>query len=84
MSQASDTVDIIVPRSGLGDADCEISRWKKTVGDSVSQGEVVVEVEADKSEIEIEIEDSGVLTEILAGDGSVVEPGQVIGRIEVG
>lgn len=82
MSEAKDKVDIIIPKSGLGDEDCEISQWKKAVGDAVSEGDVVVEFETDKSTLEIESEASGVLAEILADDGSSVKPGQVVGRIE--
>ena len=82
MSEAKANVDIIIPKSGLGDADSEISEWKKAVGDAISEGEVVVEVETDKSLLEIQSEASGVLVEILADEGSAVEPGQVVGRIE--
>ncbi len=82
MSEAKANVDIVVPKSGLGDTDSEVSQWKKAVGDAVSEGEVVVEIETDKSLLEIESEASGVLVEILADEGSAIEPGQVVGRIE--
>ena len=81
MSEANNMIDIVAPKSGL-DVDGEIVEWKKSVGDSVSEGEVLVEVETDKSVEELESEDGGVLVEILAEAGDVVKPGQVIGRIE--
>ena len=81
MSEANNMIDIVAPKSGL-DVDGEIVEWKKSVGDPVSEGEVLVEVETDKSVEELESEDGGVLVEILAEAGDVIKPGQVIGRIE--
>ena len=81
MSEANNMIDIVAPKSGL-DVDGEIVEWKKSVGDPVSEGEVLVEVETDKSVEELESEDGGILVEILAEAGDVVKPGQVIGRIE--
>ena len=81
MSEANNMIDIVAPKSGL-DVDGEIVEWKKSVGDPVSEGEVLVEVETDKSVEELASEDGGVLVEILAEAGDVVKPGQVIGRIE--
>jgi pyruvate/2-oxoglutarate dehydrogenase complex dihydrolipoamide acyltransferase (E2) component len=81
LSEANNMIDIVAPKSGL-DVDGEIVEWKKSVGDPVSEGEVLVEVETDKSVEELESEDGGVLVEILAEAGDVVKPGQVIGRIE--
>jgi pyruvate/2-oxoglutarate dehydrogenase complex dihydrolipoamide acyltransferase (E2) component len=81
LSEANNTIDIVTPKGGLAE-DGEIVEWKKSVGDSVSEGEVLVEVETDKSVEELESEGGGVLVEILAEAGDVVKPGQVIGRIE--
>jgi pyruvate/2-oxoglutarate dehydrogenase complex dihydrolipoamide acyltransferase (E2) component len=81
LSEANNMIDIVAPKSGL-DVDGEIVEWKKSVGDPVSEGEVLVEVETDKSVEELESEDGGVLVEILAEAGDIIKPGQVIGRIE--
>ncbi len=81
MSEANNVIDVVTPRGGLAE-DGEIVEWKKSVGDSVSEGEVLVEVETDKSVEELESEADGVLVEILAEAGDIVKPGHVIGRIE--
>lgn len=83
MSEKSNTVDVVAPKEGLSE-EGEVIEWKKSVGDAVSEGEVLVELETDKSVQEIESEVEGRLTEILYEAGSEVEPGQVIGRIAIG
>ena len=82
MSEANEVIDVVTPKGGLAE-DGEIVEWKKYVGDSVSEGEALVEVETDKSAEELESESDGVLVEILAEAGDIVKPGQVIGRIEI-
>lgn len=84
MSDSSKTVDIIVPKWGLTMEEAEISQWVKSVGDRVDKGEPVVEIVTDKAEGEVESEVAGVLIEVFAEPGQTVEPGEVIGRVEVG
>jgi pyruvate dehydrogenase E2 component (dihydrolipoamide acetyltransferase) len=49
-----------------------IRRWRKKVGQTVSKGEVIVEVEGETSLVEIESSVSGTLMEILAAEGETV------------
>ena len=59
-----------------------VSRWLKAVGDSVDEGEPVVEVTTDKVDVEVPAPATGRLTEIVAAEGETqVAVGAVLGRI---
>lgn len=55
--------------------------WLKEVGDSVSAGDVVAELEADKATIEIEAPQAGVLLEFKAEVGDELSEGEAIALI---
>ena len=74
-------VDIVVPKLGLTETHATVTRWRKAVGDPVSAGDIVVEIQADKADVDIEAPADGVVGEILVGEGVEVELGTVIGRI---
>ncbi|MER7083243.1 biotin/lipoyl-containing protein [Saccharopolyspora kobensis] len=52
-----------------------ISTWRKKVGDQVSRGEVIAEIETDKALMELEAYDDGVLEKILVEEGATVPIG---------
>jgi pyruvate/2-oxoglutarate dehydrogenase complex dihydrolipoamide acyltransferase (E2) component len=52
------------------------------VGDPVTVGDVIVEVETDKANVEMEAIDSGTLVEIVCDGGAEVAVGEVIGWLE--
>jgi pyruvate dehydrogenase E2 component (dihydrolipoamide acetyltransferase) len=56
----------------------KITRWLKKVGDKVSSGEAIAEVETDKSNLEIEAYDDGVLLQIAVGEGEQAQVGAPI------
>lgn len=76
--------EIIVPELAESITEGEIVRWVKQVGDHVEKGEFIVELETDKVNAEIISEEAGILTEILAQEGDVVEVGAVIAKVEAG
>jgi pyruvate/2-oxoglutarate dehydrogenase complex dihydrolipoamide acyltransferase (E2) component len=59
-----------------------VGRWFKRVGDPVSIGEPVVEVETYNMTHEIRAPATGTLSKILVKDGGSVEPGTVLGAID--
>ena len=73
--------DIVVPKMGLTETHATVVRWRKAVGDEVTAGDVVVEIQADKADVDIEAAADGVIVEILVEEGVEVELGTVIGRI---
>jgi pyruvate dehydrogenase E2 component (dihydrolipoamide acetyltransferase) len=64
--------EIVLPQWSMGMADGTIVRWLKQEGDTVTQGEPLVEVEAAKVTSEVEAEVSGVLARILVAEGETV------------
>lgn len=68
----------------MGDAAGELvlSQWHKSAGDRVTKGEPLFEVSTDKVEVHVEALDSGVLAEVLLGEGESAEEGQTIAYID--
>ena len=60
-----------------------LARWLVKVGDSVSSGDLIAEIETDKATMEFEAVDEGVVTEILVTEGTDgVKVGTVIAVIQ--
>src|SRR5699024_11038571 len=59
-----------------------IAEWLVKPGDTVKQGDPVVELETDKVNVEVNSEFTGVLVEILHDEGEDVEVGDAIGKID--
>ncbi|RED85229.1 2-oxoglutarate dehydrogenase complex dihydrolipoyllysine-residue succinyltransferase [Cohnella phaseoli] len=73
--------DILVPAMGESITEGTISKWLVKVGDSVKQGDLLLELETDKVNLEISAEQDGVISEILANEGDTVKIGDPVGRI---
>jgi pyruvate dehydrogenase E2 component (dihydrolipoamide acetyltransferase) len=59
-----------------------LARWLVKVGDSVSSGDLIAEIETDKATMEFEAVDEGTITEILVAEGTDgVKVGTVIAII---
>ncbi|MBV9851676.1 MAG: pyruvate dehydrogenase complex E1 component subunit beta [Armatimonadetes bacterium] len=69
-----------MPKMGDAMEEGTLVSWRKQDGESVQAGEVIAEIETDKSNVEVEAEDSGVLR-IQAQPGTVVPVGQAIATI---
>lgn len=78
------TIDIIIPALGESITEATILRWLKTTGEAVERDEIIVEIETDKATMELVAPETGVLSEILKGEGEKVEIGEVIGRVTPG
>src|ERR1035441_6064348 len=61
-----------------------VSRWLKAVGDSVEEGEPLVEVTTDKVDVEVPAPATGQLTEIVAAEGETVAVGATLAVIAPG
>ena len=44
--------------------------WKKQIGDSVSPGDVLVEIETDKAQMDFECQEEGYLAKLLVDTGA--------------
>ena len=73
-------MEIQVPAVGESITEVIIGSWLKKEGDSVSQDEVLCELESEKTNFELRAEAKGIL-HISAEAGATVSVGSVIGRI---
>jgi multifunctional 2-oxoglutarate metabolism enzyme len=79
--EASQTIDIVTPTGGESVTEGTILEWAVKVGDTVKDGDTVVEISTDKVDMELPAPASGTITEILAAEGDTVTVGQVIARM---
>ncbi|WP_145048006.1 2-oxoglutarate dehydrogenase complex dihydrolipoyllysine-residue succinyltransferase [Paenibacillus xylanexedens] len=76
--------EIKVPAMGESITEGTVSKWLVKEGDTVNQGDVLLELETDKVNIEISAEESGVLEKIIRQEGDTVEIGETIGTLSAG
>ena len=68
-----DAVDVMVPTLGESVTEATVSTWFKAVGDTVAQDEMLCELETDKVSVEVPAPAAGVLSEIIAPEGTTVD-----------
>lgn len=76
--------EIKIPELAESISEGTIASWLKGVGDSVEQGENILELETDKVNVEVISEEAGVITELKAEEGDTVEVGQVVAVVGEG
>ena len=59
-------------------------KWHKKVGDKISVGDVIADVETDKATMEMEAFDDGILNQIVVPEGGIIKVGECIALIEGG
>jgi 2-oxoglutarate dehydrogenase E2 component (dihydrolipoamide succinyltransferase) len=70
---AAQAVDVMVPTLGESVTEATVSTWFKKVGDTVAQDEMLCELETDKVSVEVPSPAAGVLSEIIATEGTTVD-----------
>ena len=75
-------VDLEMPQMGESITEGTIIVWHKQPGDEVEQDEMILEIGTDKVDTEVPAPASGVLVEIRADEGDLVEVGTTIAVIE--
>jgi pyruvate dehydrogenase E2 component (dihydrolipoamide acetyltransferase) len=59
-----------MPKPGQMTEECTIVAWHKQEGDAVAAGDVLFEIETDKSNMDVEAFDAGVLLKVLVPEGA--------------
>lgn len=75
--------EVLLPQLGQSVESCIIIDWKKREGDKVEKGEVICEVETDKSTLEVESTESGTVLKLLyevGDDVPVFSPIMIVGE----
>ncbi|MGC2195648.1 MAG: 2-oxoglutarate dehydrogenase, E2 component, dihydrolipoamide succinyltransferase [Terriglobales bacterium] len=73
--------DVIMPQMGESIFEGTITKWLKKPGDKVQRDEPLFEISTDKVDAEIPAPASGVLQEIMVGEGNTVQVNTVVGTI---
>lgn len=73
--------EIVMPQLGLSMDSGQIVQWLKTTGETVQQGEILLEIESDKSVVEVEAVTSGRLQIVLGPEAGQVKVGEVVGYL---
>jgi pyruvate dehydrogenase E2 component (dihydrolipoamide acetyltransferase) len=72
---------ILMPKPGQMTEECTLILWRKAVGEPVAKGDVLFEIETDKSTMEVETFDEGVLLAQLVKEGETAPVNAVCGWI---
>jgi pyruvate dehydrogenase E2 component (dihydrolipoamide acetyltransferase) len=77
-------LDIKMPALSPTMEEGTLAKWLVKVGDTITSGDVMAEIETDKATMEFEAVDEGVIAEILIAEGTEgVKVGAVIARLAV-
>ncbi len=68
-------MDVMVPTLGESVSEATVSTWFKKPGEAFAADEMLCELETDKVSVEVPAPAAGVLTKVLAEEGSTVEAG---------
>ena len=71
-------MNVLMPQLGETVTEGTVSAWHKAVGDTVQPGDVLFEIETDKTAMEIPATCAGTLAEIRVTSGQVVAVGAVV------
>ena len=66
---------IVMPKLGFDMREGVLNTWLKQVGDPITKGEIVAEIESDKATLELESQVAGTLLHLLHNPGDVVPVG---------
>jgi 2-oxoglutarate dehydrogenase E2 component (dihydrolipoamide succinyltransferase) len=75
-------IEVKVPQLSESVSEATLLTWHKQVGEAVSEGENLIDIETDKVVLELPAIKSGVLSKIIKADGTKVGSNEVIAQID--
>ena len=75
-------IEVKVPQLSESVSEASLLTWNKQLGEAVSEGESLIDIETDKVVLELPAIKSGVLTKILKQNGEKVTSGEVIALLD--
>jgi pyruvate dehydrogenase E2 component (dihydrolipoamide acetyltransferase) len=66
---------VVMPKLGFDMREGVLNQWEKSIGDSITRGEVIAEIESDKATLELESQVEGTLLHVLQDAGAIVPVG---------
>ncbi len=79
-----DTINVEMPQLGETVTEGTVTRWLKSVGESVARDEPLFEISTDKVDSEVPSPASGILTQILVQEGETVSVGTNLAILSTG
>ncbi len=73
--------EIILPDLGMDTDEGLLITWTKSVGDSISKGDILAEMETDKTTVEVESPVEGTIIQLIGEPGENLTVGSVIGYV---
>jgi len=81
---SGDATDVVLPELGESVTEGTVTRWLKSVGDSIEVDEPLLEISTDKVDTEVPSPVAGTVLELLAAEDDTVEVGAVLARVGSG
>ncbi len=75
-------IEVILPKVDMDMEDGIITEWKVAAGDRVRQGQILFDIETNKSVMEVEAPGSGVIRDLAPITGEPIAVGTVVGWID--
>lgn len=75
-------VKVKIPQQGLTVEEVLVSEFVVAVGDHVTAGQPIMNIESEKAELQVEAPVDGIVTEFLVEEGDDAAVGQVVAVIE--
>ena len=63
---------VVMPKAGNSVEECVLSKWRVKVGDQVKKGDIIADIETDKSSIEVECTEDGTVLALFCNEGDMV------------
>ena len=73
--------NVLLPQWGMNMEDGTLTKWLVNEGDEIAEGQPLVEIETAKINSELESPASGVVSHIMAAEGSLVKVGELVAVI---
>ncbi|AXI08659.1 dihydrolipoyllysine-residue succinyltransferase [Oceanobacillus zhaokaii] len=74
--------EIKIPELAESITEGTIAEWLVQKGDKIEKGDAIVELETDKVNVEVNSDFTGIITEIIQGEGEDVQVGDVIAKLD--
>lgn len=78
---AGDASEVVMPQMGESITEGTVSKWLKSVGDTIEKDEPLLEISTDKVDAEVPSPVAGILLSINVAEGQTVEVGSVVALV---
>ena len=80
-ASADNATEVVMPQMGESITEGTVSKWLKSVGDTIEKDEALLEISTDKVDAEVPSPAAGKLLEIWVNEGETVEVGSVLALV---